>query len=352
LYNFTATSGAYATNSDGTGPQARLILLSNKLYGTAAYGGNSGSGTIFAINTDGTGFTNLYSFTATSSNPPYTNSDGEYPLAGLLLVGNTLYGTAQFGGGSGNGTVFKVNTDGTGFTALHSFTASSGSQQTNSDGTGPEAGLVFLNNALYGTASYGGSSGNGTVFKVNMDGTGFSTLHSFTAASGVLSTNTDGAYPLAGLFLSGTTLYGTAQLGGNSGSGTVFKLNMDGTGFTTLYSFTGNSDGSSPYAGLILSSNILYGTAMTGGSSGNGTVFSLSLAVSNLPQQPLLTITRSQSNLLLTWPTNFTGFTLQSTTNFSSPAWTNVSPGPVVINGQNTVTNPIFGPRKFFRLVH
>ena len=66
-----------------------------------------------AVNTDGTGFTILHSFTG--------GSDGADPFAGLILSGNTLYGTARFGGSSGNGTVFAVNTDGTGFTTLYSF---------------------------------------------------------------------------------------------------------------------------------------------------------------------------------------------------------------------------------------
>src|SRR6266446_10492681 len=71
-------------------------------------------------------FTTLYSFTATSGPYPSTNTDGDLPIAGLVVLGNTLYGTATYGGSSGNGTVFKVNTDGTGFTNLHSFTAGSG----------------------------------------------------------------------------------------------------------------------------------------------------------------------------------------------------------------------------------
>ena len=77
---------------------------------------------MFAVNTDGTGFTNLHSFTATLL-ADCTNSDGAIRMAGLILSGNTLYGTASDGGSSGNGTVFAVNTDGTGFTNLYSFTA-------------------------------------------------------------------------------------------------------------------------------------------------------------------------------------------------------------------------------------
>ena len=183
-------------------------------------------------------FTTLYSFTGTYS-PDYTNSDGANPYAGLLLSGNTLYGTADDGGSSGNGTVFAVNTNGTGFTNLHSFTAMSGASLTNSDGAYPDADLILSGNTLYGTAGSGGSSGNGTVFKVNTDGTGFTNLHSFSAVPDSSPfTNSDGAYPDVGLILSGNTLYGTTHFGGSSGNGTVFAVNTDGTGFTNLHSFT------------------------------------------------------------------------------------------------------------------
>src|ERR1035437_6777005 len=77
--------------SDGNFPVAGLILSGNTLYGTAEVGGSSGDGTVFAVNTGGTGFTNLHSFTAFSSLYPYGNSDGGYPFAGLILSGNTLY---------------------------------------------------------------------------------------------------------------------------------------------------------------------------------------------------------------------------------------------------------------------
>src|ERR1039458_2613142 len=270
LHSFTAIDPNTGTNSDGANPEAGLILSGNTLYGTASAGGTNCNGTIFAVNTDGTGFTNLYSFTATSGffSP---NSDGANPLAGLILSGNTLYGTASAGGSSANGTVFAVNTDGMSFTNLYSFTATRVSF-TNSDGASPEAGLILSGNTLYGTAAGGGRGGveGGTVFRVNTDSTDFTNLHSFTYS--------DGTDPVAGLILSGNTLYGTAQQDGSSGGGTVFAVNTDGTGtngtgFTNLYSFTAlsgsnytNSDGIYPVAGLILSGNTLYGTASGGGS--------------------------------------------------------------------------------------
>src|SRR5207247_2627358 len=102
--------------SDGDSPDSGLYLSGNTLYGTALHGGSSGYGTVFAIKTDATGFTILHSFTKYSPLPPYDNSDGATPFAGLLLSGNTLYGTADQGGNSGYGTVFKVNIDSSGFT--------------------------------------------------------------------------------------------------------------------------------------------------------------------------------------------------------------------------------------------
>jgi uncharacterized repeat protein (TIGR03803 family) len=270
LYNFTG-------GNDGVGPGG-LILSGNTLYGTAF----GGAGTVFAINTNGTGFTNLYNFTG--------GSDGDAPTAGLILSGSTLYGTTGGGGSFGRGTVFAVNTDGTGFTNLHSFTATG--VGTNSDGATPNGGLILSGNTLYGTAQWGGGSGSGTVFAINTNGTGFTTLYSFTAETGV-GTNSDGYRPQAGLILSSNTLYGTTYGGGSSSWGTVFAVNTDGTGFANLHSFTAetgagtNSDGIRPYDSLILSGNTLYGTAYEGGTSGLGTVFALSLLPPVITTQPV-----------------------------------------------------------------
>ena len=357
LHSFTALDAATdTTNKDGAFPQAGLILSGNTLYGTASGGGIS-NGTVFAINTDGSGFTNLYSFTPLDAATGTTNSDGAVPQAALILSGNTLYGTAQSGGPSGNGTLFAINTNGSGFTNLYSFTAlDAATQTTNSDGAIPQAALLLLGNTLYGTAAYGGTNGNGTVFALSTNGTGFTILHTFTALDADTdTTNSDGASPQAGLILSGNTLYGTAQSGGPSGNGTVFAINTNGTGFTNLYSFTANpsdtnSDGVYPSAGLILSGSTLYGTAEYGGASGNGTLFGLSFP------SPQLSIMPSGTNVNLTWPSgvggfSYSGFALQSATNLSSTSvWSAVSPAPVVVNGNNAVTNPVTGTKTFYRL--
>jgi hypothetical protein len=80
-----------------------------------------------------------------------------------------------------------------------------------------------------------------------------------------------------------------------------------------------------------------------GGSSNNGTIFGITL-------QPELAFSTTGRNLVLTWPTNAMGFTLQSTTNLAAPVWTTNLPAPVVVNGMNTVTDPISRTQQFFRL--
>jgi uncharacterized repeat protein (TIGR03803 family) len=342
LYNFTG-------GADGARPAAPLVISGSTIYGTTSQGGNSSPGTVFRLNSDGSGFTNLYSFTP---NVAGTNSDGATPWNGIILAGNTLYGTASRGGTWGNGTVFAMNTDGTGFTNLHSFSAGTGyvPTVTNTDGADPYGGLVLSGNTLYGAAATGGDAGNGTIFALNTDGSGFTTLHSFAAGIGSFGTltNSDGAWLIPRLVISGNTLYGGAFYGGNSGGGTLFALHMDGTGFTNLYDFTGGSDGARPN-GLLLSGDSLYGTASAGGLLGNGTVFSLSFP-------PQLSITASATNVILSWPVSYagfdyTGYTLQSTTSLVPPVvWVTNSPAPVVINGQLTVTNPIAGTQQFYRL--
>jgi len=344
LHAFSSPGGfPLHTNSDGVLPYGGLVLYSNTLYGTTGQGGEPGMGTVFSLNVDGTGFTNLHQFASYAYNSQlvtYTNSDGSLPYAGLTLAGGKLYGTCYQYGNLGIGTVFAINIDGTGFTNLHNFKGAS-------EGANPRAGLILSGDSLYGTTVNGGSSGNGTVFTLNTDGSGFRTIHSFVAASG------EGRKPYAGLLLSGNTLYGTTSAGGSSDSGTVFSLHTDGTGFTTLYSFTStanshqiNTDGGTPWGPLILSGNTLYGTTEVGGSSGLGTIFSLTLSVG----PPQLQIEPSGENVILSWPTNATGMSLQSTTNLTSPAWTPVSAAPVVINDQNTVTNPVLGNQQFYRL--
>ncbi len=329
-----------STNSDGATPYAGLVLAGERLYGTTLGGGTAGSGTIFSLNTNGSTFTNLHNFPALLNS---TNSDGVLPYGGLIVSGNRLYGTAAEGGNSGSGTIFAMQTNGSNFTVLHHFAPSL--DFTNSDGARPRGALIESAGVLYGTTFYGGSSAAGTVFALNIDGTGFTNLHHFSGLSG--NTNSDGVHPDAGLLLSGSTLYGTASGGGSVGAGTVFSLKSDGSGFTTLYGFTGVDDGASPSSDLALSANVLYGTTVYGGGGNNGTVFSLTLPAGIAPP---LTIAFSGVDVVLSWATNFPGFTLESKTNLNTNLWSIVSPAPVVSGTNYLVTNAISGSARFYRL--
>ena len=236
----------FGTNVMGQYPNSTLVQgPDGALYGTASSGGVANRGQVFKVNPDGTGYIALKDF---------TGSDGAYPYAGLVLSGATLYGTTGNGGTNDNGTVFKLNTDGTGFAVLHQFAGQP------MDGAWPGAQLTLSGTTLYGTTGGGGAFGNGTVFKLNTDGTGFTVLKHFTG-------NIDGGWPSSGLMLSGTTLYGTANGGGAFWNGTVFKINTDGSGFAVLRSFNGSSDGGGPAGDLVLLGTTLYGTTSGGGIS-------------------------------------------------------------------------------------
>jgi uncharacterized repeat protein (TIGR03803 family) len=189
-------------------------------------------------------------------------SDGQRPNASLIQGSDgTFYGTTDLGGANGAGTVFSITSAGT-ETVLYSFAGGS------RDGASPAAGLTQGSDGnFYGTTNAGGAGGFGTVFKITPSGTE-TVLHSFTA-------NSDGAEPEASLIQgSDGTFYGTTDIGGTSGDGTVFSITSAGTE-TVLHPFAGSSsDGSRPTAGLIQGSDgNFYGTTDAGGVNADGTVF-------------------------------------------------------------------------------
>jgi uncharacterized repeat protein (TIGR03803 family) len=263
---FTVLHSFSGAPADGTEPRAGLIQGSDgTLYGTTYYGGSADRGTVFRLASDGSGFTLLHSFTAAPT-------DGQYPSASLIQgLDGMLYGTTVYGG-SGDGTVFQIAPDGNGFTVLHSFIGGT------TDGALPFAGLIQgPDDTLYGTTYSGGSPPGGTVFQMATDGSGFTLLHSFNQFR-------EGARPLAGLIqgpdgtLYGTTTY-TYRNGFPAPLGMIFRLAADGSGFTVLHSFTGDStDGRYPLAGLIQGPDgTLYGTTSEGGTANLGTVFQMAL---------------------------------------------------------------------------
>lgn len=278
LYRMNMDGSGYVaiknfTNSDGAYPEAALLLSGGTLFGSTAGGGSDGNGAIFRLNTDGSGYTILKTFPAMTPANSGTNTDGAQPRGDLVTDGNTLYGTTFYGGTGGSGTIFRIDTNGSNFTVLKSFSAQS--NLTNSDGANPIAGLVLNGDTLYGCAVYGGVSSNGVIFKIQTNGSGFTVLKyfsGFTNSPGVvLGTNFDGANPRAGLALNGGTLYGLTVNGGVYSNGTIYKLTTNGTGFRVLRNYSGQ-DGAQPDNRLLIDGNLLYG-ATYGGISNNGVVF-------------------------------------------------------------------------------
>ena len=254
IYRIT-TNGVLGTllpfnYTDGALPYGGLVLgKSGLLYGTTFLGGTYGDGTSFAISTGG-----VLSRLAT-----FDGVNGEDPVCGMMQGSDgNFYGTTEEGGAYGYGTIYRINPNGV-VTVLVSFNYT--------DGGYPSSVLVQGNDGnLYGTAEEGGPTGWGAVFKLTPAGT-FTVLHSFGGGN-------DGGIPIAGLVqATDGNFYGTTYEEGTNGYGTVFEMTPMGE-VTTLYAFTGGMDGGNPWGGLVQATDgNLYGTAATGGTYGDGTVF-------------------------------------------------------------------------------
>ena len=327
--------------SDGENPGAPLVFASDgNVYGTAALGGTGQNGTLFQITTNGN-FQTIYNLTTASAMTPevYTNSDGSRPYGLTQGSDGNFYGTAQYGGTNGNGTVFQFTTNGS-FNVLHTFSVQAISGQ-NADGAAPQATLTQApDGGFYGTTPNGGTNAGGTIFRVTAGG-GFSTVHSFDYFA-------DGANSDAPLIFSRGGFYATAG-DADSGAGTILRVTTNGIS-TVLYGFSqpdtnsANADGAYPQTGLTLGSDgNLYGVTSSGGTNGTGVVFRLTF--------PTLSISAAGNLAVLSWPTNQAGFSLQLTTNLTNPVWTNATPFPATVGGQYVVTNSPPGRNTFYELV-
>jgi uncharacterized repeat protein (TIGR03803 family) len=243
---------------DGASPFGSLTLMGSALWGVTGAGGVSNAGTLFALNSDGSGYTNLHHFAGGTD-------DGATPYGSLTLVGTRLFGLTSAGGISNAGTIFALNADGSGYTNLHHFTDDA------TDGAMPFGSLLFANGKLYGLASAGGSGTVGTIFALNTDGSGYATLHHFAGGA------SDGATPFGSLALTAAgQLCGMARAGGSSNVGVVFVLNTDGSGYTNLHHFAGGaSDGANPVDAVTVADGKLYGLTSAGGAHQAGALFAL-----------------------------------------------------------------------------
>ena len=294
LYGMTHYGGVngfgviYAINTDGTGytvlhhfdgvpgagavPYGKLLLVGSKLYGMTYWGGVNNVGVIFTINTDGTGYALLHEFLGGPG-------DGGTPFGALIHDGTTLYGMTRNGGASELGTIFSINTDGSGFAVLHEFAGAP------NDGRYPYGSLALDGSRLYGMTYQDGVNGAGVIFAINADGTGYELLHEFGGPPD------DGGYPQNSFLLDGATLYGMTTYSGAADQGTIFKINTDGSGYELLHNFAGGEDdGRNPSSDVILLGSTLYGFTLEGGADNNGVIFSFELPtdITTTPTIPTL----------------------------------------------------------------
>ena len=251
----------FGSRDDGVSPEGGLVFGADGfLYGTTSAGGYHDAGTVFRLATDGTGYTVGYDFGG-------SRDDGATPNAALFSgADGALYGTTTDGGLYDYGTVFRLTTDGD-YSILYDFDGK--------DGDYPDASLIQATDGnFYGTTSGGGPYDAGTVFRITTGGA-LTTLYSFPSKN-------DGLQPEAALIqATDGLLYGTTYYGGTAGGGTAFAIAPDGGGFTTLHSFAGgDADGANPAAAVLQARDgTLYGTTAYGGTSRVGTVFRLALGL-------------------------------------------------------------------------
>lgn len=356
LRSFSAVNADTATNSGGASPAALLVSVDGTVFGTATAGGAAANGTVFSLSTNGAVLSVLHDFSVLDS-VTGRNTDGALPWSGLVLSGDTLYGTTSAGGGGGSGVVFCVKTNGSNFTTLHNFTPMDWDSATNTDGAIPLGGLLLWNGTLFGTSSAGGFGGRGTIFSIQTNGLAFNVLHHFSTTDPVTGTNADGAAPCATLTLSGNTLYGTASAGGTGACGAIYSVKTDGTQFKTLYSFEPlnpsngtNSDGAFPVAGSLLIGNSLYGTTFSGGSGSVGTVFSVPIPISPATITSIVLNSDRTVTLFFVGAPDLTNI-IQAATSLASPTvWQNVSTNVADSAGAWQFTDSIAtNPSRFYR---
>jgi uncharacterized repeat protein (TIGR03803 family) len=322
LYNFCSQTSCV----DGSYPYGSLVAdSSGNLYGTTYEGGTSGYGEVFKLTNSGGTWTEsvIYSFLGTS------NSDGAYPVAGLVFDTNgNLYGTTYQGGTNSQGTVFELTKSGSTWTetVLHTFDDIAGK-----DGYYPYYGPLAFDAAgnLYGTTYAGGKDGVGTVFQLKPSGKKwtYKIIHTFPGQG-----TSGGGYPYSGLVYDSTTgyLYGTAYYGGVVWNvGVVYQLRqVSGVWISSvIYTFLGNTLGTYPASTLITdTAGNLYGTTYEGGDYNLGSVFKLTLGKNKKFTQKVIYSFKGYANKDGAYP-YYSGVTMDSAGNLYGSTYQGGSSG-------------------------
>ncbi len=279
LVNFNTAHGQY--------PSGLIMDPSGNLYGTTYLGGAAGDGTAYRIKPPTTGKTTWT--LATLINFSRTDENGTLPRGSLARdASGNLYGAAATRGLAGYGTAFKLSPP---LPGQNQWTVEVLTHFNYTNGEQPYGDLIWdASGNLYGIAAQGGAYGSGTVFRLSPPAAGQSQWKLTTLASFFTPS------PNSGLVMdAGGRLYGTTFAGGTSNYGTVFRVSPPAPGQTewklsTLFNFHG-TDGRAPIGPLLRDkSGNLYGTTVTGGANGHGTVFKLSRPTAGQSQWTLATL--------------------------------------------------------------
>lgn len=256
LHNFGGTGDAGYPRHDA------MILEGNELYGMVMGDGNTDLGAVFTHDKNGNNYKVLHSFKGGAQ-------DGNRPHSCPRLnpADGMLYGITELGGANDVGTLFRINTDGTGFQLLHSFS-------TDTEGSNSHGAVTFNGTILYAMALKGGANGKGTVFSFNTADNSYKVVHTFAGSPD------DGASPEhCNTLLINDRLYGTTTKGGASDYGAIWSMRTDGTDFRLLYSFKGSSYGSCPLGSLMYDSSSATFYGLTSGKNvGEATLYSLTMS--------------------------------------------------------------------------
>lgn len=325
-------------SATGTNPVAQVLQGGDgALYGTCLAGGATATnGTLWKIQTNGTSITVLKAFAA-------DGSEGRHPFAPLLEAADgLLYGVTELGGSANKGVIFKIAKDGSNFQILRNLLGFG-------DAAVPDGRLLQLpDGTLIGTSTAGGSAGLGSIFRLSTNGSNYRVLYSFT------STNSDGRVPVGGLVPAGDgSLLGTTRFGGGAAVGTVFQINPDGTGYTILERFSLDPQSpQEPWAALTPGpAGVFFGASSLGGLALSGTIFQFQTKTPG-PVPLSFAVNLAETALVVSWPQSSSAVQLQVSTKLSDPSAWQAAPGaPALSNGIFTQTIPFSGNAGFLRLL-
>ncbi|MBL9187980.1 MAG: hypothetical protein JNK23_10910 [Opitutaceae bacterium] len=271
------TTRVFTFPSSGEPISANLVQAPDGLlYGVTRQGGGSTNGYLFRLRPDGSDYQVVHLFTVAE-----LGSTAGRPGNSLVFgADGVIYGTTEAGGSANNGTLYKINPDGSGFAILRSFTAGTTAATFAGDGGAPRGGLVYgADGILYGLTTRGTATpgatlndSNGVLYRVAPDGSGYRVLFSFDQRLAA----TGGILPIALIQGRDGVLYGTVRAVGPTSVGGIFSIRTDGTGFTLLSAFSRATpaNGLSPGTPVVHATDgFLYGTTIVGGARGAGSIF-------------------------------------------------------------------------------